>query len=178
MSHSTQSDNLDDFPISETKVLYDRNKPPAITIVAWKTESEKGWKNNYLDGNFKKNCNSSLDFDAVVTCINENTFNLSEVLEKATSGDEAQTDITNATLWSEDLSNFDLGKAFSLNHSFEIGKDSRYLEIELKREMNYTIFIHDPHYFMYTNNPNTVSQIQVEIDDEVFLHHRHISPSP
>ena len=68
----------------------------------------------------------------------KNTFNLSEVLEKATSGDETRKDITNETFWSEDFSNFDLGKTFSLNNSFEIGKGN------------------DPHYFMCTINPNTI----------------------
>ena len=115
--------------------------------------------------NLKQSCDTSLDFNTVQNCINEKTFKFSEVLENARSGDETERNITNTTLWSEDLSNFDLGKAYTLNNSFEIGIDSRQLRIDLKKGQNYTIFIHDPKYFMFTENPNTIPQIRVIIDD-------------
>ena len=157
---------MDDFSFSETKVKYDWDKPPAITIATWKTKLETGWKKAFRRGeNLKTNCETTQDFDTMVACIDDKTFQLSEVLEEAISGDETERNITNATLWSEDLSNFDLGKVHTLNSSFQIGKDSRQLTMNFKNDQNYTIFIHDPKYFMFTENPDTIPQIRVIIDD-------------
>ena len=153
--------------ISETKVNINWNKPPAVTVIAWRQQSEKGWKEEsdsdkeYLG----KNCNISQEFQELTECINSKTFNLSEMLEKATSEDHTTKDLTNNSFWTEDFSNFDLGKSFSLNHSYEIEKDSPYLGLFFKESLNYTILIHDPNYFIYTNNPDTVPQVRLSMDD-------------
>ena len=50
--------------------------------------------------NFKKNCNTSDDFEKVITCIDQKTFNLSEILEGARSGVKKEQATTDASLCS------------------------------------------------------------------------------
>jgi hypothetical protein len=108
--------------ISETKVPYNWNVPPAITVSAWRKNPEKGWKNDTLDGNMKHHCEIDKNVSKLYSCIDRNTFNLSQVLETKPIeiGDESRSRFTNASLWSEDLSNFDLGKVFTMNNSYSI----------------------------------------------------------
>ena len=147
--------------ISETKVDFNRNKPPAITVLAWRKQKEVGWKEK---SNLTENCDVSQDFKDIIECIDNKTFNLSEILEQATSGDESKTDITNASFWTEDLSNFQAGRCYSLNQSYDIGTDSKIFSLSLRKSQNYTIFIHDTNYFMFTHNPDTVPRIQLIMD--------------
>ena len=151
--------------------MYDMENPPAITIVSWKNYQNRGWKNfapkSHQSGinPINSNCPHYHEYDKVVACVNNATFNLSEVLEEAASGGEFGQNITHLKFWSEDLSNFEIGKTFTLNNSFQIGKDSNPLKIILKRNQNYTILIHDPHYFLHTSNPDTIPKVQISMTD-------------
>ena len=100
---------------------FNRNKPPAITVLAWRKQKEAGWKEKY---NLTENCDVSQDFKDIIECIDNKTFNLSEILEQATSGDEGKTDITNTSFWRDDLSSFKEGISYSLNQYYYKGKDS------------------------------------------------------
>ena len=51
-----------------------------------------------------------------------------------------------------------------MNNSFRIGIDTTSLRIEFKKDINCTIRIHDPNYYMFTNNPETVPQIRIVVD--------------
>ena len=152
--------------ISEAKVLYNWKNPPAITILTWKMHQNKGWKNVSSPHNLLgTNCPGLGELNQTVACIDRQTFNLSEVLEEAHSADESGKNISSSKFWSEDFSNFDIGKTFTLNNSFEVGKDSKSLEISLNKSHNYTILFHDPHYFMHTSNPDTVPKVSITLED-------------
>ena len=110
-------------------------------IGAWKEIYDNGWKDDFYHEKLNQSCNVSQNLFKIVDCINRKTFNLSEILEKIINGDELKTDITNISSWSGELSNFNLGKAFSLNNSFRIGIDTTSLRIELKKDINCTIRI-------------------------------------
>ena len=100
-------------------------------------------------------CNTSEGFK----CINEKTFKLGYIVEKATSGDKEKKDITVSTYWKEGLDLFQAGKSFSLNQSYTISADSPNLEIYWKKNRTHFIFIHDPSYFVYNPNPETMPHI-------------------
>ena len=133
----------------------------------WRKHPGKGWKNDFVNKNLKQNCKITKNVSNLISCIDKNTFTLSEVLETKPIeiGDESSSRFTNASLWSEDLSNFDLGKVFTLNNSYRIGHNSDHLQIYFKKGNNYTISIHDPHYYMYALNPFTIPQIRLVITD-------------
>ena len=151
--------------ISEAKVFYDWRNPPAITILTWKNHVHKGWKNDSAPQNLLgTNCPGHEELNQTVNCIDRQTFNFSEVLEEAHSGDESRRNISTSQFWREDFSNFEIGKTLTLNNSFEIGKDSRPLEISLKKSQNYTILIHDPQYFLHTSNPDTVPKVSITLE--------------
>ena len=50
-------------------------------------------------------------------------------MEQVTYGEDSSINLS----WSEDLDNFDLGKAFSINNSFQIGRDSNNFKITFKK---------------------------------------------
>ena len=142
--------------LSESWVPYKWDQPPAITVVGWKTNVDKGWKDDFYEQNLNRSCNIFQNFPQLIKCINEKTLNLTDILVKVFNGDESKQDITDSISWSEDLGNFDLGKAFTLNNSFQVGIDTTRFEIHLKKSFNYTIWVHDPNYYMYSLNPDTV----------------------
>ena len=157
------------LPFSESWVPYDWEQPPAITVVAWRSNVEKGWKNNILTKNLNQNCVISQNFTMLIECFNRQTFNLSEILDQVNNGDRLKQDITNNLSWNEDLGNFDLGKAYTLNNSYQIGIDTKRFEIFFKKDLNYTIWIHDPNYYIYTHNPGTVPKGSLEISNMIKL---------
>ena len=105
----------------------------------------------------------------LIECINGKTFDLPEILDQVMNGDESKQDITNYVSWSEDLGNFDLGKAYTLNNSFQIGIDTKRFEINFKKDLNYTVYIHDQHYYFYTTNPDTVPKGSLKISNTIKL---------
>ena len=141
--------------ISEKRVPYDWGQTPAITVVEWRSHVEKGWKTDFLNNNLNQSCAIFQNFTSLIECIDRNTFDLSEILDQLKNGDGSKQDITNNVSWSEDLGNFDLGKAYTLNNSYQIGIDTKRFEILFKKDLNYTVYIHDPHYYIDTFNPNT-----------------------
>ena len=50
------------------------------------------------------------------------------------------------------------------NQSYDIGKDSTKFALSFKKSQNYSIFIHDSNYFMFTHNPDTVPRIRLTMD--------------
>ena len=147
--------------ISEKMVPYNWETPPAITVVAWRTNIEKGWRVDSYNQSLRKSCSNEFEnFSKLIECIDRKTFNLSEIVEQVTYGEDSSINLS----WSEDLDNFDLGKAFSINNSFQIGRDSNNFKITFKKGLNYTIYIHDANYYMYAHNPNTVPKIHIEVD--------------
>ena len=109
--------------ISEKVVPYNWETPPAITVIAWRKHIEKGWRVDSNNQSLKNSCtNEFKKFSKLVECIDKQTFNLSEIVNQVHYGE----DLINHLPWTEDLGNFDLGKAFTLNNSFQIGRDSNF----------------------------------------------------
>ena len=151
--------------ISASKVTYNWKIPPAITISTWRKYFEKGWEKDVYYHNLKENCAPFENYNKLVNCINEQTFDFSKILKGAINGDDSRSNITNTSFWREDFNNFNLGKQVTLNNSYEVGTDSRKLEIYFEKGRNYTVLVHDPNFFLYTVNPDTIPQVRISIDD-------------
>ena len=123
----------------------------------------KDGKQRFLYNNLNQSCDIFQNFTMLIQCIDRKTFDLSEILDQVKNGDGSKQDITNNVSWSEDLGNFDLGKAYTLNNSYQIGIDTKRFEILFKKDLNHTVYIHDPHYYIYTLNPDTVPKGSLKI---------------
>ena len=63
-----------------------------------------------------------------------------------------------ATKQVEDMSAFHAGKSYSIENRYEEHDDSG-LNIHFQNSQNYTIFIHDPDFYIFTLNPETIPHI-------------------
>ena len=100
----------------EENVKFKTNDPPAITIATMQLNIEHGWKDDSdlydIDMIVETFCNKS---ENINDCINDKTFKLSEVVEKAQNGYDS------SDFWSEDISNFYYGKTYTLSKPYKIG---------------------------------------------------------
>ena len=155
-----------DTMITEERVKFNPVNPPAITVVAWTTELMEGWKDGPEDAlQLKDFCNTSASYSDIVQCVNHKTFNISDIVEMATFGIDGN--VTNSKYWTEDLSRVISGKAFTLNNSYEVGSSfGRSLKIEFKKGLKYSIYIHDPQFYVMTINPQTMPHIFLSLEDQ------------
>ena len=152
-----------DTVFTETQVKFDPRKPVGITIFAWKKYVFHGWKDNYT---FKEHCNETTDFDRVVQCINNGTFKHDDIIDKYTKHKiNNKTDVTKNTPYTEDIPNMTVGKSYSINISFAEEDDYGFI-IGLKPGYNYSVFIHDPQFYILTLNPGTIPHILLYVDDK------------
>ena len=155
--------NARETMIVETNVVFDTKKPPAITILARQVNVKHGWKNvsqRYIprSGAFKTFCGKSRTYEDAVRCINESTYDLFEMVNKATNG--RNKNLSNDNFWTGDMSTFYWGKSFTLNNSYELGSDiSQLIRIYLNKNLRYKIFIHDSDFFLLTMNPIKIPHI-------------------
>ena len=122
--------------------------PPAITISTRISGSDIRWKGEHKDIDtsystdiIKTVCNNVGDMNATLSCINDKTFNLTEVVEKAQCRNENLKDLG---FWDEDLSYAYFGKLLTLHESYKIGTSwFQSLDITLNKGQKYVIWIHD-----------------------------------
>ena len=140
-----------DTVFTESSVKFDPQKPVGITIFAWQTYKFYGWKDNKNTFDLKCFGNESTDFHKVVQCINNGTFKHDDIIEEYMKVKTTiEKDITKDTIYTEDISFFFVGKAHSFNISFA-EEDDLGFSIYFKPGYNYSIFIHDPHFFHVYN---------------------------
>ena len=150
---------------TETKVRNDQTKPPAITIFTWSGVIFNGWKNaSYVTYslNSENFCNVSDTFDKFVWCINEKTFKRDDVILWANDGNN---NILNESFWAEEITTFYAGKSYSLQYIAFQSEDKFDVHFGLKKGQNYSIIIHDPNYYLFTVNPETIPNIILTMDD-------------
>ena len=101
-----------DTVFTEHRVKFDPLKPVGITILAWQTYMFYGWKEHKNRFDLKNLCYESTDFDRVVQCINNGTFNHDDIIEKYTKRKiRNETDVTKKTKYTEDISHFSVGNS-------------------------------------------------------------------
>ena len=143
--------------IVEEKVQFRSESPPAITISAGRRSEgsfSHGWKVDssiYLPaGNIMETvCNKFDNINDTLACIEEKTFNFSDIIENANSGN---IELNKAELWKREISYFWYGATLTLNGSYELGTQySNALNININPTYIYYVWIHDPHFELGNN---------------------------
>ena len=123
----------------------------------WKNASYKTYSLN--SENF---CNASDTFAKFVWCINEKTFKRDDVILSANAGNKTTL---NESFWAEEITTFYAGKSYSLQYIAFQSEDKFDVHFGLKKGQNYSIIIHDPNYYLFTVNPETIPNIILTMDD-------------
>ena len=154
--------NKYDTVFTETRVKVDPPKLVGITIFAWHKTMFNGWKNNervFDLRRWQRLCNESTDFDRVVQCINNRTYKHNDIIEKYQNMIfPNQTDVIKETIYTDDITTFAFGKSYTIKISYS-NEDGYHFIIHLKPGQNYSIFIHDPNFYVVTINPEVFPHI-------------------
>ena len=156
--------------ILDSEVPYKVENPPSITIASVKPSNSswsRGWKDTSdsasLVGKIVETlCNHSKDFHKTVSCIEEKSFNFSEVIVGAHNRNR---DLKKAKLWKKDIFHFHYGATYTLNSSYSM--DTKWfnsLNITLNPDLNYYMWVHDPHYFLPSSNPDLIPMVQLKLN--------------
>jgi hypothetical protein len=97
-----------------------------------------------------------------VKCINDKTFKHSDIIQRAIVGN---SNVTNDLFWAEEMTTFNAGKSYSLNNTAAQEEDDFNLNIFLKSGQNYSVYIHDPKYYLWTTNPEAIPHILLNMYD-------------
>ena len=134
-------------------------KPPAITICP-----QVGWKNSNTstEAGFKVNCEKANSAEKFWNCLEEKTYNFSEIVLSATHGlpDFPDRKVKNLSdekqFWKWSTPNRQLGKCHTLLYEqpLQIDMTDDAIVINLSSpELYYTVYLHDPDFFMTSFNP-------------------------
>ena len=124
---------------------------PSISINTRNPKTRHGWK---ID-EYEKYLQSCLLSNHSETCIENETYNQSDVFNNVFLGYSRMFSLVNSTnLWRKDFTRTGQGSIFVFNFSFPVGPDlwNDRLIFELSYNLVYRIFIHDPKYFVITSN--------------------------
>ena len=125
---------------------------PAITIAV----------PDQLEEDVFSRCNMSID-----KCIMARTFNASNFIESVQLGYERRMFINlTKEMLTEDFSQIWAGRYFTLNLPISIGPDDDedQLFIVLYPQYIYQILVHDPEFFIFTDNPTAIPQMNKYFD--------------
>ena len=167
--------------INKQKISIDDISPPAVTFCALDKETTSGWKfDNFSDyeeydvelenvddldlsSDILTQCNDSNSVKEVYECVDDKTFNLTETVPYFMSEITPLnvTDISNSSFWTNDISLATLGKCHTLNNSVSLGT-AKWIFL-LDDSHDYTVVIHDPHFFLMTTNPATIPGITLDL---------------
>ena len=131
---------------------------PAVTIVVSRNETLTGWKSNngFKYYNWVEHlCKNYLsENQSIVACIEEKTFNLSEISKKVTLGIGRRSRPAEVN-WTEDFTHSSTGRQYTLkiDKRLSVGKLTHLIRIRLQPNLVYSIFFHDEKYFYISRNP-------------------------
>ena len=155
-----------DTVVTEEQISTDPMKPLMITIFPWEHYTYNGWKENHNhSGTLDELCNTPEEYEDIVKCIDEKTFKHDDVIEKYTEGEHpSENDVTNDTIWTEGLTTIFTGKSFSMKVKYADADDDAW-RVYFKNDLNYTILIHDPDFYVFTIIPNIIPKIKLNFED-------------
>ena len=141
---------------------------PAITIVVHGAASGNGWrKQGGVRKIVRKFCKKAQTVDALVDCIERNTYNLSEISSGVKMGLGLSTGKIFANKselkdqnWIEDYTHTYFGRIYTLDHLIQLKSTSYFkgdsiridLNKEVEEELYYELYFHDPKYFYINMN--------------------------
>ena len=110
-------------------------------------------------------CNRSIE-----ACVMASTFNSTNLIDSVLLGYERRMslNLTTKGLLSEDFNQIWAGRYFTINLPMRIGPDDDedQLYIVLYPQFVYQIFVHDPEFFVYNENPTAIPQMNQYLDAE------------
>ena len=168
---------LRSFLASEVSVLESTVKSgnissPAVTLCPYKT-GFSGWRNSTLPPalltTYDIQCKEAAGAEEFVACVGEKTFNFAETMSNgSTHGTGRYFFGVNLTsnFWFEDTSVAMAGRCFTLNYSQPLGPnlEKSTLGFNLNRDLLYKATIHSPTFYLYSWNPVTIPNIDIELD--------------
>ena len=155
---------------------------PAITfcvdqVDAWKENNgEQNVSANYRSTLLRK-CNS-MAAKMVPSCIEKRTYSRNEIILKSSTKVQKLPNVAStmntSTFWSEDFSMSDFGTCFTfqlpvLKENITVFEAPQ-LWFALNSSLSYSLFIHDPNFFMLAVNPQTIPQIQKAVPKSLNSH--------
>ena len=124
---------------------------PAISVFV---ENKDGTVFRHSQKNLEKMCSG---FESVEDCLEENTYNQSELLNNIFLGFDKKESLTKPiNMVTEELARPSFGRYYTLRPSFTITTNYRsdQLILELSRDLNYVIHVFDPHFYLGFYNPS------------------------
>ena len=109
-----------------------------------------------------EHCNTSID-----ACIMASTYNSTNLIDSVVLGYERQISLNlTKNLLSEDFTQIWAGRYFTLKLPIQIGPDDDedQLYIMLYQQFVYQIFVHDPEFFIFNENPTSIPQMNNYLD--------------
>ena len=153
----------------EQEVPFDQRRPIQITVYAWSKWTYFGWKTHQGGRlNITHLCNSTEEYDKLIECINNLTYSQEDVIIQYTAYQKnTKVAVSNRTILTQGITNFHPGKYHSIQTYYrEATEDGEYaFAIDFKSGLNYSIFIHDPDFYVFTVNPDTIPRSHISMDD-------------
>ena len=134
---------------------------PALTIIAREPGTSIGWKKNMSGTNFIDSfCGGLSRSQSITGCIEENTYNISEISQSVNIGLPGSSGYSNPIKesWIEDFTYSPMGRSHTLNMTKKLRYKSltdNILRITLDKRLEYYVFIHDLKFFYTTSNPES-----------------------
>ena len=140
--------------------------PPAITVFA--NRHRIGWKSP-MPGFFpadilRHHCENSTV--PLTECVEENTFDLSETIHSAHLWHTKYktTPLTGSKIWTTHFTSVEFGRGYTMRFAWNSSADYDQVYLLLNNSLEYTIFIHDPNYFLVSKNPLAMPTLYVTIN--------------
>ena len=167
---------------NENTVPYKKEDSPSITIcpqnnLTWSSGWRKLKHKNVLS--YDDNCGNQTTKENLYSCIDENTYNLTEIVESGSYKIDLSStelfwgkliqELGNTSMWKPDIRFSFNGKCFTSKKDIILEKRTS-LKITFKKSLGYQIFIHPSSFFLISNSPLTVPRCELEVNsDEVKL---------
>ena len=148
---------------------------PSFTIAARNPETFYGWKDNgeipILGDMLRHHCQNTTK--SIVKCIEENTYDLDEVVKHAMIGYNDKISLMDEGYWKEDLTSSQIGRSYTLNLNTTITNNDKSDQIFffLGFDLSYDLFVHDRNYFIAHSFTNITRACTLKVLEktQVFL---------
>ena len=147
--------------------------PPAITVFA--RQPNTGWRNKTSGGKdiFDKQCR---DYPGQLTeCIQEKTFDFDEIIKGASLYYNGRENISlmepRNKSWSTHFTSMMFGRGYTLHFDWNSSAEYHHVYLYLNTSFKYTIFVHDPKYFLVTQNNLALPILFVTFDPKQSFSH-------
>ena len=131
-------------------------KPPPLAITVFARQPNTGWRSKTSGGKdiFDKQCR---DYPGKSTeCIQEKTFDFDEIIKNAFLYYDGRENISlmepRNKSWNTHFTSMMFGRGYTLHFDWNASAEYHHVYLYLNTSFKYTIFVHDPKYFLVTKN--------------------------